>query len=289
MTIKIDPEFRSLLAPLSPDEYNQLQANIRDEGCREPLIVWQGEDILLDGHNRLKICNELGISYQTREQRFPTRDAAFNWIIANQLGRRNLTPEQVAYLRGKRYQGEKKKLGGHLKRNPQNEDDPKRTCDKLADEYGVSPNTIQRDGTFSEAVDTIAATLGEETKQAILTGEIKQPRAIIAEAAKVAKVEPEKAREILAGEKPDTNPTNPTPGQNPRRWNPHATTVTCDSRFLKITLGKFLGDDGARALARTILTAFGTDYAVKVLETIKRLMKEEKNERKTERPIAAQS
>ena len=60
MTIKIDPEFKSLLAPLSPEEYNQLQANIEADGCREPLVIWKGEDILVDGHNRLEICNELG-------------------------------------------------------------------------------------------------------------------------------------------------------------------------------------------------------------------------------------
>ena len=38
----------------------------------------------------------------------PDRAAAVEWIIANQLGRRNLTPEQKSYLRGKRYQLEKK-------------------------------------------------------------------------------------------------------------------------------------------------------------------------------------
>jgi hypothetical protein len=94
--VKIDKEFQSLIPPLSHDEYAQLEANILADGCREPLTLWG--DILLDGHNRYKICTEHSIIYQTVEKDLPDREAAVEWIILNQFGRRNLLPFQRSEL-----------------------------------------------------------------------------------------------------------------------------------------------------------------------------------------------
>jgi hypothetical protein len=272
--IKVDPEFRSLLAPLSPEEYNQLQENIKADGCREPLTVWRGESILVDGHNRLEICTELGIKYQTRDMDFPDREAAFNWIIANQLGRRNLKPDQIAYLRGKRYRGEKQQGKRSDLTSSQNgtKSNPQRTAERLADEYGVGVNTIKRDGDFSEAVDTIAATLGDDTKKAILTGEIKQPRAVIAEAAEVSRTEPEKAREMLEApkEKPDRKPTKTTdaPARSLER-------IKDDSR-LRAKLNSFNFPNGSWALAVAIYEGYGRSYAVKLRDSLSTLTSRKK-------------
>ncbi len=88
MSIRIDPEFRDLIPPLRPDERAQLEANIAAEGVRDPLVVWQGT--LLDGHNRYEIASRMGLSYQTVEREFDSRDDALLWIVLNQFGRRNL-------------------------------------------------------------------------------------------------------------------------------------------------------------------------------------------------------
>ena len=40
--------------------------------------------------------------------------AAMDWIDANQLGRRNLTPDQMSYIRGRLYNRKKQKHGGQL-------------------------------------------------------------------------------------------------------------------------------------------------------------------------------
>jgi len=97
----IDAEFRTLIPALSKDERAQLEASVLAEGCRDALVVWQG--ILLDGHNRYEICTAHSLPFETVEIDLPDREAAITWIINNQLGRRNLTPEQASYLRGKRY------------------------------------------------------------------------------------------------------------------------------------------------------------------------------------------
>jgi len=105
--ILISPELKSFIPPLSSDEREKLLHNLRLNGCREPLVVWGGHSILLDGHNRFELCTKYGIDYQIVEVRLPSFESAYSWIVSNQLGRRNLTPEAMSYLRGKLYNLEK--------------------------------------------------------------------------------------------------------------------------------------------------------------------------------------
>jgi hypothetical protein len=91
---KVDAEFAALIAPLSSEEYQQLEANLIAEGCRDALVVWRG--LLVDGHNRLAICNHHGIPYDTTEIQLPDRESARLWIEENQIGRRNLSNDQRA-------------------------------------------------------------------------------------------------------------------------------------------------------------------------------------------------
>jgi N6-adenosine-specific RNA methylase IME4 len=98
MTIKpkIDPEFRGLIPPLSTDERAQLEANLQRDGCRDALVVWNG--VLLDGHNRLVICEQHHIPYTTRAIILADRLAARIWIRTLQLGRRNITDDMRAII-----------------------------------------------------------------------------------------------------------------------------------------------------------------------------------------------
>src|ERR1017187_7409361 len=91
---KVEGEFAALIAPLTAEEYSQLEANLIAHGCRDALVVWRG--LLLDGYNRLAICNRHGIAYDTAEIDLPDREAAKLWIEENQIGRRNLTTDQRA-------------------------------------------------------------------------------------------------------------------------------------------------------------------------------------------------
>jgi 16S rRNA G966 N2-methylase RsmD len=91
---KVDEEFAALIAPLTSEEYSQLERNVIAEGCRDALVVWRG--LLVDGHNRLEICNRHGIPYDTTEIDLPDRENAKLWIEEQQTGRRNLTTDQRA-------------------------------------------------------------------------------------------------------------------------------------------------------------------------------------------------
>ena len=89
MNIKVNPELKSLIPPLSEDERSQLEKNLLEHGCRDPLVVWDG--VLLDGHNRLEICQRHGLDYETVELEFESVEQARVWMRDNQMGRRNLS------------------------------------------------------------------------------------------------------------------------------------------------------------------------------------------------------
>ena len=95
-----------MIPPLKSDEFKQLETNLQENGCRDPLVVWkdeEGREVLLDGHNRYEICSAHSISFKTIKAKFATRKEARVWIIANQLGRRNLTPDQQGVLAVRAY------------------------------------------------------------------------------------------------------------------------------------------------------------------------------------------
>lgn len=163
--MKIDAEFKQLLTPLTTDELAGLEASIVAEGCRDPLVTWQ--DILLDGHNRYEICQQLDIAYQTTDIELSDRHAAYNWIIANQLGKRNVTPEQASYLRGKRYNAEKQQ-GARTDLTSRQNGGKLLTAEKLAEQYKVSAHTVERDGKFADAIDKLVNIQGDKIRTTIL-------------------------------------------------------------------------------------------------------------------------
>jgi len=146
----IDPEFKALIPPLAAEELAQLEANILRDGCRDPLVVWNGT--LIDGHNRHAICTKHGLPFDEIEMEFPDRESVMDWMDANQLGRRNLTPDAFKLALGRRYNRTKKANG---QRGPEKLDqiDPAfSTAAKLAKEHSVSEATVKRAGKFAEEV-----------------------------------------------------------------------------------------------------------------------------------------
>lgn len=132
--------------------------------------------ILIDGHNRYEICTRLGIGFETTIVEFANREEAADWIDANQLGRRNLRPEQMSLLRGRRYNRTKKAVGRpELKPDKMSE---LATAERLAQQHGVNARTIERDGKFAEAVEV----LGLESE--VASGAVDAPKQAIVQAAK---------------------------------------------------------------------------------------------------------
>ncbi len=193
--LRIDPEFESKIPPLTEEEYQLLEENILQDGIvLNPLIVWNG--CIVDGHNRFRIIQaHPEIKYTVFEKEFPDRYAAIAWICCNQLGRRNLTPQQKKYLIGQRYEAEKlaTNFNGNRftladeSRCSQNGNTYKteRTCERIARENNISKNTVLRAESFAKGVDA-ADQVEPGIRREILSGTIKPTDTDIAAIAKAA-------------------------------------------------------------------------------------------------------
>ena len=205
INLKIDPEFQSQIPPLTDDEFKQLEENILKEGkLLSPLIVWN--NTLVDGHNRYAILQKHPeIYFSTMPLPFENREEAIAWICRNQLGRRNLSPEQKRYLLGKQYEAEKKaakifwgnqytlakKSGGA---HDDNHHSGKKTCDRIAEENGVSRASVLRASHYTRGID-IADNLFPGIKQKVFSGEVKFTNE---EMSKLVLSSPDKRQDVFA-------------------------------------------------------------------------------------------
>ena len=191
--LTIDPEFEGKIPPLREEELKQLEENILADGVViNPLIVWDG--VIVDGHNRYRILQKHPeIQFTTYEKKFPDRYAAIAWICKNQLGRRNLTPQQFKYLIGLQYEAEKcsSNYNGNRftsldkSRCVQNEHTykPERTAERIARENNLSGSYVRRAEHFAKGVDAAEEAV-PGIKQEILSGSIKPTEKAVAAIAK---------------------------------------------------------------------------------------------------------
>lgn len=165
--IKINYDFENLIPKLTNDQFLRLEENMVAEGrAHDPLLFWEGHDILLDGHNRFRILKaHPEITWRPEYVNLPDEDACKEWIVKNALGQRNLTPNQWDELAGRLYNARKGRAGAsdgfrgnqHKKVvNPKNKDLPKskrKTSEELAQELGVSHSKVEAAGEFVDGLD----------------------------------------------------------------------------------------------------------------------------------------
>lgn len=196
--IRIDEEFKTLIPPLTDDEKNRLEKSLREEGCRDALVLWG--DILIDGHNRYEICTRYDIPFKTISMEFKDRDDVMLWMMKNQLSRRNLTTFQRLEIVEKLKPVISKQAKESQKRTAENrvchncDKQPIDTKKELAKLANTSHNTVSK---FEKVYEEAPKTVVEATRKGDLS---------IDSAYQVTKMEPEKQAEVVkrieAGEKP---------------------------------------------------------------------------------------
>ncbi|HIY72658.1 MAG TPA: hypothetical protein H9826_01615 [Candidatus Intestinimonas merdavium] len=83
------PEMVQLLPPLTGEQLAALEADLLANGCYAPVIV--NEDmVIIDGHNRQKLCQQHGIPYDMAVFSFADLLEAKRWALDTQKARRNL-------------------------------------------------------------------------------------------------------------------------------------------------------------------------------------------------------
>ena len=152
------PEMAELLPPLTGEQLAALEADILKNGCYSPVIV--NEDmVIIDGHNRQRLCEQHGLPYQMAVFSFESMLEAKQWALDTQKGRRNLDkwelgkialrlkPDIEARARENMSAG-----GGDQKSegaksgcaNSQNPISPVNTTKELADAVGIGHQTMSR-------------------------------------------------------------------------------------------------------------------------------------------------
>lgn len=179
--LTIDKEFEELLPVLTPEEVEKLENNILQYGMLDPIKIWQESDtgkwIIIDGHNRYNILKKHDIEWHYWQDykimdELKTREDVKQWMLEQQLGRRNLT-ETERYEIVQKFKSifqkkakENQSLGGKglpnlVKVNVQEE---------MAKSVGVSK------GTYSK-LDKVMQSDNEEIKQQLREKKISIDRA----------------------------------------------------------------------------------------------------------------
>ena len=206
MDIIVDPRFRDKIPKPSEEERRRLEENIVSDGIvREPLVLWAGTNILVDGHNRWDIIQRHPeIPYTTIEQEFSNEWDVVAWICRNQLGRRNISKVVYDKLIQEEYEALQKSTPNPSGKNQftakevvgpnghQPDKDPK-TRKIIAEEHGISEKAVRTAVEFGRGLDAAEAVV-PGFKDEILSGETKANKSDIAD---MRKMEPEQIAEAV--------------------------------------------------------------------------------------------
>ena len=98
--IVILDELQNLIQPLQEEELHGLEKNIIENGCKDSLVIWQTSEkkvskssvsdeeicVLIDGHNRYKVCKKHHITFNIVLMFFDNLQEAKNYMLDLQMG-----------------------------------------------------------------------------------------------------------------------------------------------------------------------------------------------------------
>lgn len=170
LQMKINNELRNLIPPLTPEEYENLENSITEDGCRDSIITWN--DTIVDGHNRYDICLKNNIKFNTIKKEFDDINQVKLWMINNQNGRRNLTDgwkfelaqskKAILILKGK--ENLKTNIGGGQRLSTVDKGKEHNTQKELAKGLGWSSGKVAQ-------ADVVWQNAPKEVKEEIKKGE----------------------------------------------------------------------------------------------------------------------
>lgn len=189
-TISVNPEIAKILRKQTDSERSKLEALILRDGIQDPVVVWKETGEILDGHNRVDIAsgnNSDGevLDYAVEEISLPHLEAAIEYVLERQEGKRNATPQDLSNARGKLYRRNKKKQGAPTgnsnasKQSGQNDhfESEDKTAERVGKDSGVSEKTARRDAEYSIAVESLTRVFGRDFEAHVLSGESKLSKA----------------------------------------------------------------------------------------------------------------
>jgi ParB family chromosome partitioning protein len=175
--IKTDPRLAGMFA-INPEILASIVKSMRETGYdkSQPLVLWKGSGVVIDGHTRLQATLEAGIpEIPAEEKEFATLEDAKLYAFRRQAERRNLTPAEIL-------------TAATELQHKDSRDGTGRASEILAKTLGVSPSTVKH-----------AQTVAHEASPEIID-EVKRNNMTIDKAYRMTKGKPDKP----AAPKPET-------------------------------------------------------------------------------------
>ena len=208
--LKVSEALERVMPPLQELELDLLKQSLLDEGCREPLVVWNG--LIVDGHNRYRICRENSIPFSFVEMEFEDESVAQKWIIRNQLARRNVPDfvrcemvlpfEEELRTEAKKRQGTRTDLNNIMENFPESKE-ASTSRDELGKMAGVSGRTMVKAKKLIESAD-------DDMKDKLRRGQISIHKAYTQLKGNQGTAHPEGQQDI----------TEPDAGYEEQEWKP---------------------------------------------------------------------
>ncbi len=175
-SIKTAAPFKSIF-PINAKLLTTIIEDMKERGFDEsqPLLLWKEEQVLIDGHTRLKAATEAGIQQvPIHEKSFKDETEVVEYVIHLQKDRRNLTDSELyqcileldkRYKHGGDIRTEEIKSSRALLNTGEKPQGPQRSRDKTASVLGTSSTKVQK-------VRTIEDHGNEELKNDIAKGKV---------------------------------------------------------------------------------------------------------------------
>lgn len=200
--------YADIIPMMNEDDFNRLMEDVRENGLQEPIWLYEGK--ILDGRNRYKACQELGIAPELRNYQ-GTKPLEF--VLSLNLARRHLNSSQCAFvaLEVERVLAEeaKERQLANLKQYSE----PNTVKEKIPEREQEKPEPQARDKAASIVGNTNARYVQDAkkiereapaVKELVMAGTVN-----MADAVKLTKLEPDKravaVERIKQGESPKDN------------------------------------------------------------------------------------
>ncbi|TCL60540.1 hypothetical protein EDD76_102238 [Kineothrix alysoides] len=207
LTFRIDTEFSELIQSCDTAYYTNLEEDIFNNGCHEPLLTWNS--LIIDGHKRYGVCQKWNIPFDVKQMEFRERMDAISYICSTQLKRPDLVMEMMKYLIGKKYQAESEIRQRDA--SPQNSSYVFRNniaCNKhetariIGSDFSISHATVMKYDAFASAVDFIKQREPAIASR-ILSGKVKVSHENTVELSRLPKEDLKCLRDIFTNNKMD--------------------------------------------------------------------------------------
>ncbi len=159
--LRIDPEFRRLVAPIQEADRLKQEKWITRRGHSLPIRVWR--DTILVDYDTYSFCSSHNIPSYISNLHIKNREEAVIWICRNQLDRKDLAEEMTRYLIGRYFLAMKAiRTKNALDDKQEGQKSGKKASVSIIYEqigrlYNVSPGTVKKYSIYALALDHLYA------------------------------------------------------------------------------------------------------------------------------------